>query len=368
MKAKFVELLKMVEESTYDDVDTLCKAHRTTKALVKTLFPEYVKDLEALNPYPNSINLQAIRHTRGNLIAILGGIIAECEIKESTTTKPNDEKKFNIYVKTTFDEYNLFNIVRQDLDALLEAYNDGEESYVIEGKKYSLVNLSVIKIFELKDPSKWDSFLNRVDILPVLKILPFGDQVICEPSVLIKAGSDLTKEFIGNRMFGWRKGRPKAKGTTTNKKKIFIVHGHNEVMKEAVARTISDVGLEPIILHEQPNKGRTIIEKFTAESSDVSFAIVLLSADDFGYEKNELPQKARPRARQNVVLELGFFIGKLGRNSVVALHEEITEFEIPSDYHGVIFTPYDKSGAWKLGLGKELKAAGIDVDLNKLAK
>lgn len=148
-------------------------------------------------------------------------------------------------------------------------------------------------------------------------------------------------------------------------KRIFIVHGHNEEMKQAVARTLEKLGLEPIILHEMPNQGRTIIEKFT-DYSDVSFAVVLLSPDDIAYSKKELPQKAKLRARQNVIFELGFFIGKLGRERVHVFYQKEENFEMPSDYSGVLYTLYDNSGQWKFDLIKELKACGYDVNANKL--
>lgn len=146
---------------------------------------------------------------------------------------------------------------------------------------------------------------------------------------------------------------------------IFVVHGHNEEIKQSVARMIEKILLKPIILHEQANRGRTIIEKFS-DHSNVSFAVVLLTADDLGYSKRDAPEKAKFRARQNVILELGFFIGKLGRENVVAIFETNDNFEIPSDYEGVIFIPYDRNGKWKFDLLKELKAANFNIDANKL--
>ena len=146
---------------------------------------------------------------------------------------------------------------------------------------------------------------------------------------------------------------------------IFIVHGHNEEMKQSVARTIETLELKPIILHEQPNKGRTIIEKFE-NYSQVSFAIILLSADDVAFEKESTIEQAKLRARQNVILELGFFIGKLGRERVLALFEDGVDIEIPSDYKGVLYVAYDKAGKWKFELIKELKASGMSIDANKI--
>lgn len=141
-------------------------------------------------------------------------------------------------------------------------------------------------------------------------------------------------------------------------KKVFIVHGHNEGIRESVARFLEKVQLEPIILHEQPNKGRTIIEKFI-DYSDVAFAVVLLTGDDEVRLRHNKKNKFKTRARQNVILELGFFLGRLGRERVCALYEE--GVEIPSDYAGVVFVPIDNQGAWKLKLFLEMKAISLPV-------
>jgi hypothetical protein len=118
---------------------------------------------------------------------------------------------------------------------------------------------------------------------------------------------------------------------------IFIVHGHDEEMKQSVARVLSILGLKPIILHEQPNEGKTIIEKFE-KNSNVGFAVILLSPDDFAYSvKSTDPEKDRKhQARQNVILELGYFVGNLGRSKVFSLKRD--SVELPSDFHGVVYT------------------------------
>ena len=147
--------------------------------------------------------------------------------------------------------------------------------------------------------------------------------------------------------------------------RIFIVHGHDEEMKQHVARIITRLEIEPVILHEKPNQGRTIIEKFT-DYSDVSFAVVLLSPDDIARQRTDAPEAVKSRARQNVVLELGYFLGKLGRNRVVAIYREEPNFEMPSDYSGVLFVPFDSAGKWQFDLARELKASGFNIDANKL--
>jgi predicted nucleotide-binding protein len=151
--------------------------------------------------------------------------------------------------------------------------------------------------------------------------------------------------------------------------KVFVVHGHAEDMKQAAARTLTTLGLDAVILHERPNQGRTIIEKFE-DSSDVGFAVVLLSPDDMAYPASVEHKKAtpRPRARQNVVMELGFFLAKLGRDCVFTLYKQADDFELPSDIQGVLYTSYDTGGSWRFSLAQELKAANYDVDANKLLK
>ncbi|HEY6253396.1 MAG TPA: nucleotide-binding protein [Candidatus Angelobacter sp.] len=143
--------------------------------------------------------------------------------------------------------------------------------------------------------------------------------------------------------------------------RVFIIHGHNTSAKESVARFLEKLGLEAIILHEQANLGDTIIEKFQLHS-DVAFAVALLTGDDEGREAATKGVLKR-RARQNAILELGYFMGKLGRKRVCALVED--GVEIPSDYHGVVFIPLDAAGRWKFDLVRELKEAGLDVDANR---
>jgi predicted nucleotide-binding protein len=115
------------------------------------------------------------------------------------------------------------------------------------------------------------------------------------------------------------------------------------------------------ILHEQANRGRTIIEKFE-DYADVGFAVVLLTGDDRGGLREVAYESYALRARQNVILELGFFLGRLRRDRICALHEP--GVEIPSDYQRVLSVPFDAAGKWKLELARELKSAGLQADLN----
>ena len=143
---------------------------------------------------------------------------------------------------------------------------------------------------------------------------------------------------------------------------VFVVHGRDEGTKSMVARFLEALDLVAIALSELPAQGQTIIEKFES-NSDVEFAVILLTPDDTGSLLEE--DKQNPRARQNVIFELGFFIGKLGRDRVCVLTKG--EPEIPSNYAGGEYIPIDEAGGWKMKLVRELKAAGFDVDANRVA-
>lgn len=143
-----------------------------------------------------------------------------------------------------------------------------------------------------------------------------------------------------------------------SKSKVFVVHGHDEALKQEVARIVEKQGLEAIILSEQANQGKTIIEKIE-ENSDVGAAICLFTGDDYGRAKDATSENLR--ARQNVVFEAGYFMGKLGRGNVILIASP--DIEIPSDLQGVVYTNKDM---WQTDVLRELKAIGYNVDFNKL--
>jgi predicted nucleotide-binding protein len=142
-------------------------------------------------------------------------------------------------------------------------------------------------------------------------------------------------------------------------KNIFIVHGRDERSKLSLGNFLYRIGMNPIILHEQPNKGRTLIEKFEQHANLARYAFVLLTPDDVGGETREY---LKSHARRNVILELGFFMGALGRDRVSCIHKE--GVEIPSDIYGVVYLPYRQIiDECFTGIMTELKHAGYSVKL-----
>lgn len=145
---------------------------------------------------------------------------------------------------------------------------------------------------------------------------------------------------------------------------IFVVHGHDDAHRHELMRLL-DRTAEPeaIVLHEQADRGATILEKLERHAQTVSFAIVLLTGDDEGHLRSG-SSPLRPRGRQNVILELGMFMGLLGRTHVVVLKD--ADVEEPSDINGLMYIPLDSAGAWRHRLLKELAAADIKVDFTRI--
>jgi predicted nucleotide-binding protein len=153
------------------------------------------------------------------------------------------------------------------------------------------------------------------------------------------------EEQLGERTSGVTEDQElEAPSTPPLSRRVFVVHGHDATPRAEVARFIEKLGFEAIILHERPNKGRTLITKFREEAEGVGFAVVLMTPDDLG--KAASAANLNPRARQNVVFELGFFIGALGPERVAALVKG--DVERPSDFDGVVYISLDM-GSWKTG-------------------
>lgn len=144
---------------------------------------------------------------------------------------------------------------------------------------------------------------------------------------------------------------------------IFVVHGHDLATARDVARALERVTRrDVVILHEQANRGATIIEKFEEHATNAAFAVIVLTADDLGRAKSSRDE--RPRGRQNVIFEMGFFFGHLGRRRVMVLLDP--DVEEPSDVQGIVYEPLDAAGRWKTALLRELSIAGIDADASRM--
>lgn len=184
---------------------------------------------------------------------------------------------------------------------------------------------------------------------------------IANAVALLKEAQRTLREDLSDHEHSSEIGSSAENTTVVPSNRVFVVHGHDDAALQGLARFLEKLGLEAIILKEQPDQGRTIIEKFEDTADDIGFAVVLLTPDDIGASVKAETSDAR--ARQNVVFELGYFAAKLGRGRVCLLRKG--HVEIPSDLYGVIYTDMDPADGWKAKLVGELKAAKLDFDANR---
>lgn len=141
--------------------------------------------------------------------------------------------------------------------------------------------------------------------------------------------------------------------------RVFVVHGRNEAARASVVDHLRRLDLEPIVLHDQPNMGRHLLTKFIEEAEVVTFAVVIMTDDDVGGASGA---SLSPRARQNVILELGYFIAHLGQARVCAL---VTPgLETPSDFDGIVYIRMDADDRWRRELTRELQASEMPITVD----
>ena len=183
--------------------------------------------------------------------------------------------------------------------------------------------------------------------------------------VLLKA-LELLKSALADDSFGELREMHAQSKSPSLSNRVFVVHGHDESLKNEVERFLHEVGLQPVVLHRQPDQGQTVIEKFE-QHGDVGYAIVLLTPDDVAYSvsQRELPEAQRTielRARPNVLFEFGYFVGRLGRPRVCCLYKG--SVTIPSDLNGLVYKSVtDSFESQAFALVRELKAAGYSLIL-----
>src|SRR4030043_834141 len=229
-------------------------------------------------------------------------------------------------------------------------HEDGVTTFAREFNGWNKFNIEFLRLHftdpeivndYIGSPSIPPSYINQMQRAQDIK-RAFEDKIAILKSIIgrlplyEKASKSVTSEHMESKSLGHE---------------VFIIHGHDEGVKQTVARFIEHLGLEPVILGEKAGKSRAIIEKLEQESA-TGYAVALITPDDEGKSRRQADE-VKPRARQNVILELGYFIGKLGRSRTCAL--KVEGVETPSDYHGVEYILFDESGGWKLKLANELE-------------
>ena len=282
------------------------------------------------------------------------------------------------------------NVEKQSLSNLVVSKQEAEQKIQAQiNKGHQLVNRQILSEYDLEEANA--EFDNWSKYNEELLLRLFDDSTMADKYTDFYGGSystmatlpdkigyyrrDFTRRI--NRLEGIREQlelisdqssdsthASSVKSVVTNSNEVFIVHGHDGAAKSEVARFVEKLGLEATILDEKPGGGLTIIEKFEKYASNAGFAIVLLTPDDVGAPKDK-KDKLRPRARQNVIFEIGYFFKALGRGGVCAMSKE--EVEFPSDLNGVSYVLLDSNGGWEIKLAKEMKEVGLPIDSSKLA-
>ena len=242
-----------------------------------------------------------------------------------------DEKQLKVFT-TEFHKWSDFNkeLLKQSFDIPDNEYLD---TYTKRGIPYVMIgDEDMLKLYheEINEKISYlESLIQQMPLLPSAEVSPAR---VAKPA------------------------------SCTTSKKVFIVHGHDNQTRTEAELLMTKLGFEPIVLFKQANMGATIIEKLERETKDICFAIVLYTKCDEGKAVEETVLK--PRARQNVVFEHGMMCALLGRDHVVALVEE--GVEIPGDLSGVVYITQDAVGKWKYDVAKEMRAIGLDADMNNI--
>ncbi len=150
-------------------------------------------------------------------------------------------------------------------------------------------------------------------------------------------------------------------------RRVFVISGSDEEMKKAVTKALTKLWLTPIVLCEEPGHGKKIVDQ-SADYADVNFVVVLLSPDEYAYAKTDEHSKRKLRPQQDVIFELGFVLGKLGKDKVMVLFRESDTFEVPTIFASLKVTAFDDRDSWKLALLRELASSGYVVDGDRILK
>lgn len=283
--------------------------------------------------------------------------------------KKESKMYYSIYIKTKKNkEYTNLDIASKEeiISDYIEPYMNNK-SFIIDGtflKKDDIEQILVKETdFSLKEEAK-KKRKKDIESNILCMTVSYEDIVMCDKDLGNNIEKKLLKEVDKIDEERRIKEETDNRKISENKKrgnKVFIVHGHDNGLKQEVARFVEKLGLEVIILHEQSNNGKTLIEKLEEYAAEIGYAIILYTPCDKGFSNKDGEKTIKDRARQNVVFEHGYFIGKLEREYVIAIKKD--SVEEPSDLSGIIYLSYDEKGAWKTELVKEMNNAGFNLTL-----
>jgi predicted nucleotide-binding protein len=268
--------------------------------------------------------------------------------------------KYHIYIEYVEQDKSgiRFNIGQEELNrTFAEPFNSGQQFWFM-GRLLNPVKVNKVILFwsyEAADKLK----LPNGETLVVAKDKKF--LIDCVQKGKVKGAYICTEKFLPQTF-----NAPNPSAGVVNRR-VFVISGSDEEMKKAVTKALTKLWLTPIVLCEEPGHGKKIIEQ-SAEYADVNFAVVLLSPDEYAYAKTGEHSKRKLRPQQEVIFELGFVLGKLGKDNVMVLFRESDTFDVPTIFASLKVTAFDDRDSWKLALLRELGKSGYIVDGDRILK
>ena len=344
------------------------------KQLLEILIPFKKENYFSLNTDKILKQINEIINDDEYELKSVNGIYEISSLKKSNISNKLEKREpkmyYSIYIETKkengeYDDF-LFTLDIASREELLSNYAEPyirNEEFYIDGTSIRKEKITKFLIKETLVPLlqevEFRKAQNRVN--NILSAMSYEREVLNDKSLGKNIEGDVFRE-IKTKLKEENEIKMEEKEEKNKKvgNKVFIVHGHDNELKLEVELFIKNLGLTPVILHEQINNGNTIIEKFEKNTNEIGYAIILYTPCDKGFSSKD----GEGRARQNVIFEHGFFIGKLGRKYVAAIKKD--NVEVPSDLSGILYIEYDTKGAWKFELAKEMKGIGFDIDLNHI--
>jgi len=277
--------------------------------------------------------------------------------------------KYHIYIEYSEPEKSgfRFNISHAELvGAFQEPFSNGEPFWFM-GRLLNPVKVQKVVIFWSNETADQLRLPNHESLITA------NDKKYILDNILkgkVKGAYVCTEEFVAvtpKTLVSTTQGQPVASTPSGMPRRIIVVSGADEAMKQTITLALRKLGLAAVIMSEEPGQGKKIVERF-ADYKDVGFALVLLSPDVYVYPKGEEATKRQRTPRQDVALMFGFLLGKLGKDRVLAFYKESPNFEFPIDFEGVKFTALDDRGSWKHTLIRELVGCGYTVDAERLLR
>ncbi len=283
---------------------------------------------------------------------------------------------YHVYIDRDGDEAEETDFSKEQLvENIIKPFSQGKE-FICKGTIIDPHEITTIRVIETDKPATKLLPKDRKSVT-VANIL-FGPT--SDFRLLEEKGRDATRDFIRTQAEKRSKKKLSRKTHIMSSKKVFIAHGHDYEPVKELKTIVTELGLEPIVLHEQPSGSRTVVEKLEKFSGSINYAFVILTPDDMGSSKEDVMSavatfrnrqydsedllegftEIKFRARQNVILEFGYFIGKLGRDRVCCLYSG--DIELPSDMQGIIHVPFkDSLNEVRNKIVKELKEAKYEI-------